>query len=132
MKHPSGQIRSRPHTTDLPPKVVCWKGNGTRAISGKSRLVKYYSIWPDMSGVFGIRTHFPKKTKTKTSRMNHHDPKKPHTKKTTTNTLKRLFVLTEIYVSSRFFVCHHGRGAYSPTHLHPPQNRDKISEGSWF
>ena len=23
------------------------KGNGTPAISGKPRLVKYYSIWPD-------------------------------------------------------------------------------------
>ena len=27
--------------------VVKSKGNGTPAISGKSRLVKYYSIWPD-------------------------------------------------------------------------------------
>ena len=25
------------------------KGNGTPKISGKSRLVKYYSIWPDIS-----------------------------------------------------------------------------------
>ena len=46
--HGSGQIRSRPHTGPwAPKKVAVWKGNGTPAISGKSRLVKYYSIWPD-------------------------------------------------------------------------------------
>ena len=44
---PSGQISSRPHTTENPPKWWFSKGNGTPAISGKSRLVKYYSIWPD-------------------------------------------------------------------------------------
>ena len=44
-----GQIISRPHTTDFPQKVAfVWKGNGTPKISGKSRLVKYYFIWPDM------------------------------------------------------------------------------------
>ena len=43
----SGQISSRPHTTDFPQMVVNSKGNGTPAISGKSTLVKYYSIWPD-------------------------------------------------------------------------------------
>ena len=30
-------------------KMVAFrKGNGTPASSGKSRLVKYYSIWPDV------------------------------------------------------------------------------------
>ena len=33
---------SRPHTTDFPQKVANRKGNGTPAISGKSRLMKYY------------------------------------------------------------------------------------------
>ncbi len=37
----SGQISSRPHTTDFPQKVAFRKGNPL--ISGKSRLVKYYS-----------------------------------------------------------------------------------------
>ena len=41
-----GQISSRPHTTDFPQKVANWKGNPL--ISGKSRLVKYYSIWTDI------------------------------------------------------------------------------------
>ena len=42
----SGQIRSRPKsTTDWTPQmVVNCKGNGTPAISGKSRLVKYYNL----------------------------------------------------------------------------------------
>ena len=39
----SGQISSRPHTTDFPKNGAFWKGNGTPAISGKSRLVKYYT-----------------------------------------------------------------------------------------
>ena len=44
----SGQIIATSH--DLgPQKVAFWKGNGT-LISGKSRLVKYYSIWPDHMG----------------------------------------------------------------------------------
>ena len=30
-----------------PQNVANWKGNGTPAISEKSRLVKYCSIWPD-------------------------------------------------------------------------------------
>ena len=34
------------------------RGNGTPAISGKSRLVKYYSIWPAYFG----NTFFVKKT----------------------------------------------------------------------
>ena len=38
----SGQISSRPHTTDFPQKVAFWKGNPL--ISGKSRLVKYYNL----------------------------------------------------------------------------------------
>ena len=41
----SGQISSRPHTTKNP-KWLFSKGN--LLISGKSRLVKYYSIWPDV------------------------------------------------------------------------------------
>ena len=41
----SGQIRSRPHTTFWAPKRwVNSKGNGTPAISGKSRLMKYYNL----------------------------------------------------------------------------------------
>ena len=41
----SGQIIATTH--DLrPQKVAFWKGNGT-PFQGKSRLVKYYSIWPD-------------------------------------------------------------------------------------
>ena len=31
----SGQISSRPHTTDFPQKVTFWKGNGTPKISGE-------------------------------------------------------------------------------------------------
>ena len=42
----SGQISSRPHTTDFPQMVVIVRE--ILAISGKSRLVKYYSIWPDV------------------------------------------------------------------------------------
>ena len=39
-----------PYTTDgTPQKVANSKGNGTPAISGKSRLVKYYCIWLDIS-----------------------------------------------------------------------------------
>ena len=38
--HVSGQIGSRPHTTDFPQKVAFSKGNPP-AISGKSRLVKH-------------------------------------------------------------------------------------------
>ena len=41
----SGQISSRPHATDFPPKVAFSKGN--QLISGTSRLVKYYCIWPE-------------------------------------------------------------------------------------
>ena len=42
----SGQIIATSH--DLgPQKVAFWKGNGTPAIWGKSRLMKYYSIWPE-------------------------------------------------------------------------------------
>ena len=37
----SGQISSRPHTTDFPQMVVKSKGN---PLSGKSRLVKYYNL----------------------------------------------------------------------------------------
>ena len=47
----SGQISSRvPKTRPISPKsfFAFSKGNGTPAISGKSRLVKYYSIWPDL------------------------------------------------------------------------------------
>ena len=44
----SGQISLRPHTTDFPQMVVNSKGNGTPKLSGKSRLVKYYSIGPDL------------------------------------------------------------------------------------
>ena len=41
---------SRPHTTDFTPQmVVIVREMGPRKISGKSRLVKYYSIWPDGS-----------------------------------------------------------------------------------
>ena len=42
-----GQIRSRPISNrpiSLPQKVAFWKGNGTPAISGKSRLVKYFNL----------------------------------------------------------------------------------------
>ena len=38
----SGQISSRPHTTDFPQMVVNCKGNPL--ISGKPRLVKYYNL----------------------------------------------------------------------------------------
>ena len=43
----SGQISSRPHTSDFPQMVVKSKGNGTpyNIISGFSRLAKYYSIY---------------------------------------------------------------------------------------
>ena len=44
--HQTGQISSR-HDRFPPISVAFWKGNGTPKISGKSRLVKYYSIWPD-------------------------------------------------------------------------------------
>ena len=42
------KISSRPKTRPgFPPqKVAVWKRNGTLKISEKSRLVKYYSIWP--------------------------------------------------------------------------------------
>ena len=42
-----GQISSRPHTTDFPQKVD-WGREMGPLILGKSRLVKYYSIWPDI------------------------------------------------------------------------------------
>ena len=42
----SGQIISTSQKTS-PQNVANWKGNGTPAISEKSRLVKYCSIWPD-------------------------------------------------------------------------------------
>ena len=42
----SGQISPRPHTTDFPQMVVIVREMGP-LISGKSRLVKYYFIWPD-------------------------------------------------------------------------------------
>ena len=38
----SGQISSRPHTTNFPEKVAFWNGNPR--ISGKSRLVKHYNL----------------------------------------------------------------------------------------
>ena len=38
----SGQISSRPHTTDFPQKAA--KEGNSPAISGKSRLVKYYIL----------------------------------------------------------------------------------------
>ncbi len=38
----SGQISSRPHTTDFPQMVVKSKGN--HLISGQSRLVKYNNL----------------------------------------------------------------------------------------
>ena len=31
-----------------PKRKLIWMGNGTPAFSGKSRLVKYYSIWPEL------------------------------------------------------------------------------------
>ena len=40
----SDQISSRPHATDFPQMVVNRKGNGTPAISGKSRLVTHYNL----------------------------------------------------------------------------------------
>ena len=44
----SGRIISRPHgPTKKTQNAAFWKGNGTPAISGKSRLVKYYFIWRD-------------------------------------------------------------------------------------
>ena len=46
-EHVSGQISSRPHTTDFPQMVGLVREMGP-PISGKSRLVKYYSIWPDV------------------------------------------------------------------------------------
>ena len=46
--HWSGQISSRPHTTDFPQKVAFRKGNGTPYFTKKSKLVKYYSIWPEL------------------------------------------------------------------------------------
>ena len=58
----SGQISSRPHTTEKPPKW--WFSKGNPLISGKSRLVKYYSIWPEsckmlssqkIKGLFGFQ-----------------------------------------------------------------------------
>ena len=42
----SGQIIATSHDR-FPPNGGDCKGNGTPAISGKSRLVKYYFIWPD-------------------------------------------------------------------------------------
>ena len=40
-----GQISSRRHEpTWAPKKVAFWKGNGTTALSGKSRWVKYSSL----------------------------------------------------------------------------------------
>ena len=42
---PSGQISSRPHTFPSPQKVA--KVREIPKISGKSRLEKYYSIWPE-------------------------------------------------------------------------------------
>ena len=45
MNYYSAQITSRPHEpTDFPQMVAFSKGNGTPAISGKSRLVKYYNL----------------------------------------------------------------------------------------
>ena len=46
----SGQIRSRPHTTDFPQKVAFWKGHPL--ISGKIRLVKYYNLARFFQGFF--------------------------------------------------------------------------------
>ena len=40
-----GLIIATENTTDFPQKVAFWKGNPL--ISGISRLVKYYFIWPD-------------------------------------------------------------------------------------
>ena len=55
----SGQISSRPHTTEKSPqKAAVWFREMGPLISGTSRLVKYYSIWPDTStqtvGTFSI------------------------------------------------------------------------------
>ena len=46
----SGQIIATSHELG-PQKVAFWKGNPRlfQDISGKSRLVKYYSIWADYS-----------------------------------------------------------------------------------
>ena len=45
----SGQISSRPHTTDFPPNSgLVREIMGNRLISGKSMLVKYCSIWPEL------------------------------------------------------------------------------------
>ena len=44
--HESSRPKTRPSFTPQM-VVVNSKGNGTPKISGKSRLVKYYSIWPD-------------------------------------------------------------------------------------
>ncbi len=55
----SGPISSRPHTTEKSPqKAAVWFREMGPLISGTSRLVKYYSIWPDTStqtvGTFSI------------------------------------------------------------------------------
>ena len=46
--HLSGQIIATSH--DLTPKGSFLEGKSP-AISGKSRLVKYYSIWPDLNQI---------------------------------------------------------------------------------
>ena len=43
----SVQIASRPHTTDFPQKAYNFLEGKSPTISGKSRLVKYDSIWPE-------------------------------------------------------------------------------------
>ena len=43
-KHPSSQIKPRPHTSCGPPQKVAFRKGNSLAISGKSRLVKYYHL----------------------------------------------------------------------------------------
>ena len=54
---PSGQIIATSHRS-LTPKRWLRKGNGTPAMSGTSRLVKYYSIWPESFPRSGIVVWF--------------------------------------------------------------------------
>ena len=55
-----GQISSRPHEPADFPQKGCefWKGNGTPAISGKSRLVKYHNLARHEVVVFSTCEHW--------------------------------------------------------------------------
>ena len=59
-QHESTQSFVRPRPAP-PQKVAFWKGD--LIISGKSRLVKYYSIWPDLSGVCELTSELTKLSK---------------------------------------------------------------------